>query len=148
MKIDITQAKKNKGAAYSFIVSGELSNSAINYLNGKFVGNVELEGELVALDDVIEVDGILRFTISCNCDKCNASIQRDFTLDFSEDFHFNEAAFGEYAYKGNFIEPNKAMEDIISLELPLNIYCSSNCLGVCHKCGKNLNEGDCDCDKE
>lgn len=31
------------------------------------------------------------------------------------------------------------------LELPMTELCSENCLGLCSKCGKDLNEGACDC---
>jgi uncharacterized protein len=145
MKIDISEASKNKGEAYAFTVSGKLDDGAIHYLNGRFVGDVVLEGECVAIDRVIEVDGVIKFRVACNCDLCNVPMEKDFVLDFSEDFHFGEAAYGEYAYKGNTVELDKAVEDAIMLELPRAVYCSPDCKGVCHKCGKNLNEGDCGC---
>lgn len=33
----------------------------------------------------------------------------------------------------------------LRLELPLVPLCSEDCKGICPKCGKNLNEGPCDC---
>lgn len=32
------------------------------------------------------------------------------------------------------------------LELPIKFLCSAECRGLCTSCGKNLNEGDCECE--
>lgn len=34
------------------------------------------------------------------------------------------------------------------LNFPMRFLCSDSCLGLCGQCGKNLNEGDCDCGKK
>ncbi len=39
-----------------------------------------------------------------------------------------------------------AVTDII-LGYPRKFLCREDCRGLCQSCGKNLNEGDCDCDK-
>ena len=33
----------------------------------------------------------------------------------------------------------------VLIELPLVALCDEECLGLCPQCGKNLNEGPCDC---
>ena len=38
-------------------------------------------------------------------------------------------------------------EDIL-LDLPSKFLCSPNCRGLCPRCGKDLNEGDCGCERE
>jgi uncharacterized protein len=40
------------------------------------------------------------------------------------------------------------VEEEIMLEMPSRTLCKDDCLGLCQKCGKNLNEGDCNCDKK
>lgn len=35
----------------------------------------------------------------------------------------------------------------ILLQMPSKILCREDCRGLCARCGKNLNEGDCDCPK-
>ncbi|MFD1907102.1 YceD family protein [Paenibacillus rhizoplanae] len=32
------------------------------------------------------------------------------------------------------------------LHLPDSVLCKADCLGLCQKCGQNLNEGTCSCD--
>ena len=33
------------------------------------------------------------------------------------------------------------------LDMDIAVLCSEDCKGLCPKCGKNLNEGDCGCDR-
>ena len=40
-----------------------------------------------------------------------------------------------------------ALEDVF-LSLPSKLLCKEDCKGICPQCGKNLNEGPCDCKKE
>lgn len=39
------------------------------------------------------------------------------------------------------------VEEQIMLEMPSKTLCKDDCRGLCCKCGKNLNEGDCSCAK-
>ena len=39
------------------------------------------------------------------------------------------------------------VEEQIMLEMPSKTLCKEDCRGLCCKCGKNLNEGDCSCEK-
>jgi len=34
----------------------------------------------------------------------------------------------------------------VILDLPSKHLCKDDCKGICFKCGKNLNEGECDCE--
>lgn len=45
------------------------------------------------------------------------------------------------------LELDEVVKTDIILELPAKFLCSEDCKGLCMKCGKNLNEGDCGCDK-
>jgi DUF177 domain-containing protein len=37
------------------------------------------------------------------------------------------------------------MRDSVGLALPLNPLCRDDCAGLCARCGKDLNEGACEC---
>jgi uncharacterized protein len=52
---------------------------------------------------------------------------------------------GKNFYSGNNIDLAKLLCEEIVLSLPFNPSCSDNCKGLCPSCGKNLNEGNCDC---
>ena len=40
------------------------------------------------------------------------------------------------------------VREALILEIPIKLLCREDCGGVCRKCGKNLNEGECGCDPE
>ena len=40
------------------------------------------------------------------------------------------------------------VRDYVLLGIPMKKLCKDDCKGLCIKCGKNLNEGDCGCNDE
>jgi uncharacterized protein len=50
-----------------------------------------------------------------------------------------------YRVEGLEIDLEPMLRDALTLALPLNPICRSDCKGLCAHCGKNLNEGPCDC---
>jgi len=45
------------------------------------------------------------------------------------------------------IDLTAELRDYAVLSIPMKNLCKEDCLGLCYKCGKNLNEGECDCEK-
>ena len=46
------------------------------------------------------------------------------------------------------IDLAKDIRDYAILAVPMKKLCSEDCKGLCPKCGKNLNDGTCDCHEE
>jgi uncharacterized protein len=46
------------------------------------------------------------------------------------------------------IDLSEDVRDYALLALPMKKLCSENCKGLCPKCGKNLNDGPCECRDE
>jgi uncharacterized protein len=40
---------------------------------------------------------------------------------------------------------DEVLRQDLLVAIPVHVVCSSDCRGLCPTCGKNLNEGDCDC---
>jgi len=51
-------------------------------------------------------------------------------------------------FNGESIDPSPEVREVLMLELPTLPVCSETCKGLCPQCGKNLNEGPCDCQKQ
>ncbi|RLE16529.1 MAG: hypothetical protein DRJ08_06445 [Acidobacteria bacterium] len=47
--------------------------------------------------------------------------------------------------EGDVIELERQVLDTMRLNIPMSHQCRENCRGICPTCGKNLNEGDCNC---
>jgi DUF177 domain-containing protein len=50
-----------------------------------------------------------------------------------------------YVYDGEELDLSPALRERILLSLPTLPLCREDCRGLCPNCGKNLNQGDCDC---
>ena len=51
-----------------------------------------------------------------------------------------------FIYDNDTLDITDIVRENILAELPLKILCVEDCQGLCPKCGKNLNQGQCDCD--
>lgn len=56
-----------------------------------------------------------------------------------------EFVFMEESPKDDFVDLTPQMREDILLELPQRAICQPDCKGLCHACGKDLNEGACGC---
>jgi uncharacterized protein len=43
------------------------------------------------------------------------------------------------------LDLDEAIRQYALLAIPMKALCRKNCVGLCPKCGKNLNQGNCDC---
>ncbi len=59
-----------------------------------------------------------------------------------------EEADDQYHYQGNQLELAPMLREHVILSAPMQPLCSDDCLGLCDQCGKNLNEGPCQCAAE
>lgn len=50
-------------------------------------------------------------------------------------------------FDGEVIEIDELVAEQIFLTLPFKVLCSEGCLGLCPRCGANLNEGGCRCER-
>jgi len=50
--------------------------------------------------------------------------------------------------EGRIVDITEIARDEIILDYPIKLLCRDDCRGLCAKCGKNLNKGQCVCSKE
>jgi uncharacterized protein len=53
----------------------------------------------------------------------------------------------EEGYAGKEIDLAPAVREQVLLQVPSSPLCREGCLGLCPRCGKNLNDGGCGCDR-
>ena len=59
-----------------------------------------------------------------------------------------EESDDQYQYQGNQLELAPMLREHVILSAPMQPLCGDDCLGLCARCGKNLNEGPCQCAAE
>ena len=140
------------GASVPFSTSVDLSD--LRYGESYPVTEpVEASGTVRNTAGVLMMTGSLHTTIHGVCDRCAADFERyvEFPIDVVLVTELsNEDSEDEWVFH---LEADAAdLEDIVRTVFVLNLdsklLCSEECKGLCCRCGKNLNEGPCNCQKE
>ena len=100
----------------------------------------------------IEAKGVI--TLAIPCDKCLKDVPTEFEVDISEEIDMKASRedrikdLDEINYvTGCSLDVDQLVHNEILIHWPLRVLCKENCRGICPKCGMNLNEGTCDCDR-
>jgi len=105
----------------------------------------------------IHTRGDVCFTTELECARCLKKFEKDFSdhidirfLPFTEgkdevNAEPTEEGMGVAFYEGDVIDLERIVVDSVFLSIPMKPLCKVDCKGLCPKCGKDLNEGDCDC---
>ena len=91
-----------------------------------------------------------RFDYQRSCDRCGEQCTVEQNMAFAHKLAQTLVDEGndDYIETPDFtIELDEVVISDILLSLPQKFLCSDDCRGLCPKCGKNLNLGDCGCDK-
>ena len=90
------------------------------------------------------------FSYSRSCDRCSTDFTREMDMLFEHKLAQTLVDDGndDYIETPDFkLELDDIVISDILLSLPQKNLCKDDCRGLCQICGKNLNEGDCSCDK-
>lgn len=103
----------------------------------KFKGPIRVEADIFKITNAVTAEIVLAGSISMSCGRCLVgfmiSLQKKLRLSYPLEKEEATIDFGP-----------EIREEII-LDYPLKPLCRPDCRGLCPKCGKNLNEGNCNC---
>lgn len=103
--------------------------------------------------DAISVNLTLSATMLINCCRC----LEEFNSSFNRQIEFNYAAdklnplidastrLSINGERSRTIDLDQEIREEIILSYPIKALCKNDCMGLCPKCGLNLNEGGCNC---
>ena len=88
------------------------------------------------------------------CDRCAKDVDVTVGIDYDNEIDANTTAeeriadLDEQPYiDGPNLDIDGLVRNEMILNLPLKVLCREDCKGVCPKCGRDLNEGACDCEQ-
>lgn len=86
------------------------------------------------------------------CDRCLTDVDEQIPLNVSRILDVSDDPDNEDMLDCSYIESNILDVDMLVYEevvvsLPMKILCRENCKGICPVCGRNLNLGECGCDR-
>jgi len=113
---------------------------------------------LVASEDDIFVKGRIITSAKSACSRCAEHFENKMDIPFKYIISMKEVRNKEIELKaedlefdflyGNELDIGQLICEQISLSLPVQPLCSEDCLGLCEKCGGNLNIKKCNCENE
>jgi len=151
MKIKISNLANG---TYDYLFEGKVEDIKITE---PYFGNYRTEAVLTKFDKQMILDAETSIKANLVCDRCAI----DFETAISSSYRMvylleNEIPdLEKEKVEINYIHPDtekidisEDVKDYALLAVPMKKLCSEDCIGLCYKCGKNLNEGECNCIKE
>ena len=140
------------GASLPFSTSVDLSD--LRYGNSYPVSEpVIAEGVVRNTAGVLVMTGSVRTTIHGTCDRCASEFSRDEDIPIDVVLVTelaNEENEDEWVFplEGDSADLDDIVRTVFVLNLDSKLLCKEDCAGLCCRCGKNLNDGPCSCQKE
>ncbi len=111
---------------------------------------VVIEGTVSNKASIVRLEADVSFEYDAPCDRCGTRTAKRHTFKVSKSLATAiEAEESDTIITVPDMKLN--LDEFLYGEtvtnLPMKHLCDDSCKGICQKCGKNLNEGDCGCDK-
>lgn len=114
-----------------------------------FPDAAEVSGVVENCADVVELRGEARVVYCSPCDRCQRDVRRPMTIPMQHVLvtSLNREDNDELILVEDMrLDVSELAESDIILALPSKFLCKQDCRGLCPRCGKDLNDGDCGCD--
>ena len=152
MLLGLSKIMDCPGATVPFSTSVDLSD--LQYGNSfPATEPVTAEGQVRNTAGVLVMTGSIRTTIHGICDRCATEFDRE--IEFPIDVVLvtelaNEENEDEWVFplEGDSADLDDIVRTVFVLNLDSKLLCKEDCKGMCCRCGKNLNDGPCSCQKE
>ena len=152
MLLGLSKIIDNPGASVPFSTSVDLSDLCYG-VSYPVTEPVVAEGVIRNTAGVLCMNGSIQTTIHGTCDRCATDFDRD--IDFPIEVVLvtelaNEENEDEWVFplEGDSADLDDIVRTVFVLNLDSKLLCDEDCKGLCHRCGKNLNQGPCSCQKE
>ena len=152
MLLGLAQIMDRPGQSVSFSTSVDLSD--LLYGTTYPVSEpVVAEGSVRNTAGVLVMTGCVKTCIHGVCDRCAADFDMD--VEFPIDVVLvkelaNEENEDEWVFplEGDSADLEEIVRTVFVMNMDSQLLCKPDCKGMCCRCGKNLNDGPCSCQKE
>ena len=109
---------------------------------------VEVHGAVVNIGGCLELTAEGSCKLNLTCDRCAETFSTEFSFTIEERYKKETADENPdiTILEGTVIDLDEVVYDALVLALPSKVLCQEDCQGLCPQCGKNLNQGSCECD--
>ena len=124
-----------------------------------FLYGVSFPSPMKVAGDITNTAGYMRMRLEMSvdyeaeCARCLSPVSGKFSLDLEKTvaprnllLDLDEDKLDDYAIiEDGFFDMDEQLRAQLEMEFPVRFLCHEDCKGLCQRCGKNLNEGKCEC---
>ena len=152
MRLGLAKIIDNPGASVDFSTSVDLSDLQFG-TTCPVSEPVLASGTVRNTAGVLVMTGAITTTIHGVCDRCASDFDRDEEIPIDVVLVTelqNEENEDEWVFplEGDSANLEEIVRTVFVLNLDSKMLCKDDCEGLCCRCGRNLNEGPCGCQKE
>lgn len=150
MRLNLREIINVPGGEVSFDYEPQIEDLEFSDVLG-FAVPLRAKGTIKNIAGVLNLSADLTAEISCRCARCLTEFTRQFSLH--TDAIIAEEAQDEdnpdiFFLDGDYIDVDEVIITAFVLNMEQRLVCREDCKGLCSKCGKNLNDGPCECKAE
>ena len=150
MRLNLREIISVPGAAVDFSYAPDLSNMDFETVKA-FTSPLTAVGQIKNIAGVLTLKADLSADLICVCARCLKEFPKHIALQ-TEAILADEAQDEDnpdiYILDGDYIDVDEVIVTAFVLNMEQRFLCSESCKGLCEKCGKDLNDGPCDCKAE
>ena len=150
MLLELKKLFQGEESRLPFEYEMDLSKVTVNTVF-PFVSPVIIKGEVRQGNACAYLTAGVEYNFIMPCDRCNREIRQKIRRSFQHTLvPFLEGEDDEEVYILADKDPfdlDALLRDDILLDLPTKFLCTDDCKGLCPTCGKDLNDGPCQCVK-
>jgi len=115
------------------------------------------------ISDMVEIEGDIETLVCLPCSRCLQAFETPLKTHFSltyiqwagdivadgepREVELSAEDMGIDYFQGEKINLQDTIQEQVLIEMPLRVLCKPGCNGLCPRCGTDLNEDPCDCDR-
>lgn len=111
---------------------------------------VRVYGSVKNNTGIVTLSAKAAFTYEAPCDRCCEPVSRfyEFPVEHNLIAALNNEDNDDFLLVLNMrLNLDELVNEDVNLQLPSKFLCNEDCKGICPQCGKNLNDGPCNCKK-
>lgn len=105
----------------------------------RFISPLKVKANLQKTVNVVSADVEISFRLLFACSRCLKEEEEDLTQKYKFNYEIKK--------EDRFIDLEPDIREEIILAYPVKLLCKPDCQGLCPRCGKDLNQGSCSCEK-
>ena len=158
MKLDLRALLADECRTFPVLFELEAKTDSKNHFSGlndvRFTSPVRVEGTITNTAGYIRMSLTLSVDYIATCARCLEDVSGSFSFDVERTVVTPKMAEGLsedridelVVVEDGFLSLDELLTECLELSLPFRFLCKDDCKGLCQKCGKNLNDGPCNCE--